>query len=206
MMFYMMQKGSSRDHTPIFHAVEPWLGCNRYECNVCGQIGLKPARCDLAVKVDEVEVLDDIEQVLTSTVVSRRFRNAVLGAGLTGMDFRKAVKWEPAEPTPELIEFTRRCCATEYEVIWAHGSASIARTCGLKIRKSCDHCGWVSWTVPEGGILIDEAEWDGKDFFQLIELPGPVFMTQRAVDVLSQAGLSNFGYRRAEDHYPRGRR
>lgn len=200
MNFFMMNETCSRPRAhPVFTVIKPHIGCARYVCDRCGIIGIKPARADLAIKVRCVDTVDDYEQVLSSHVASRRFQQLVQTAGLTGMEFYEPIQWAPEKPTQDLIDFTHRC-ADEYMVAWAYGrGGSIAHTSGVKLKRACDHCGWCEYTVPES-VIIDADQWDGSDFFKIIELPGPVFMSDRAVDVLSNGDLSNFGFKRAEDH------
>lgn len=202
-VFYMSRfRTRERAHFVVFDHIRPWLGCDRYECSVCGVIGLKPARRELAVVVKWDEAVDDVEQVLTSKIVSRRFRQAVAANGLSGIEFYAAREFRPARAQPKLIRFAD-WCAQEYEVGWVSGVARMDPSTGVHTERHCDACGWFNWTLPLAGVVIDPETWDGSDFFQVRELPGPWFMSQRAVDVLSAAGLSNFSYIRAEDHHPR---
>ena len=134
-------------------------------------------------------------------LVSAKFRRAVAAARLSGIEFREALEFRPKFGTPALRQFAEECAA-DYRAVWVTGLASIEVTCGVRIAKDCKVCGWVEWTLPRNGIIIEEQFWDGSDFFQLRELPGPMFMTERAAHVLSNAGLSNFACKPAHEHWP----
>lgn len=204
MKFFLLEHGPrGADKVPL-SVDRPHRGCVRVACDECGTTGVKPARVDVAIKVVDVGPLQDLEQVFTTLLVSQRVRMAIREGGLTGGDCRPVLYFKPASKQDGITEVVRQCQEDfRYEAFWAAGSGgSIADSSNVHLVKKCDACGWEEWSLPEEGVFIDEAQWDGSDFFQVKELPGPVFMTERAVGVLAGAGLSNFQAKPAEEHRP----
>ncbi len=71
---------------------------------------------------------------------------------------------------------------------------------GIKLIEHCPGCGYrcySAWTNPER--LIEQSQWDGSDFFIVWPLPGHIFVTDRAADLIRQKGLSGVVVRRSTD-------
>jgi len=136
----------------------------------------------------------------TVPLASRRFRDAVADVGLTGIEFYPVIGYQLRHDNKMFKDTLRRIRDdADYQVIHVTGrGGSIAKTSGIQLVKSCDACGWVEWSMPEDGIHVDESQWDGSDFIHVKEY-GDFFMSQRAVDALSRAGLNNFGYKPIEE-------
>jgi hypothetical protein len=198
MKFYLLRKNRTHGKVP-FSTTDEYMGCKLVNCSVCGtrgmigknQLGKVPV--ELLVK-DVVDKLDDIEQASTVLLASRKFRDTVADAGLTGIEFYPVVGYQSKGKNKLFQEMVRRCRdEADYQVIHITGSGgSIAQSSRVELTMSCDACGWVEWSLPRNGFHIDEAQWDGSDFFNVKEF-APFFMSEKAVEVLSNAGLSNFG-------------
>jgi len=65
---------------------------------------------------------------------------------------------------------------------------------GIKRLSFCPHCKSVqyrTWTNPDA--LMNEAQWDGSDFFMIWPMPKYIFITSRVVQAIEEAKLT--GYR-----------
>lgn len=207
MQFYMLRRPPRADDKIPLDVTDENLGCVLVNCPACGTQGIMPKQLSpwvpIEIRVQSLGYLDDIEQAFSTLLVSQKFRDAVVAAGLVGMEFKSPVGFTSKIKKPsyqKVVEEARD--VLRLEAIWVTGrGGSVAETSGVRLQKSCDDCGWHAWTLPERGYHIDEEQWDGSDFFY-VEESGALFMTQRAVDVLEAAGLSNFGASPAEDYRP----
>lgn len=139
--------------------------------------------------------VDDIVSPGGIKAVSHRFREAYRKGKLKGARFVDPVGIVTERDGPRYRETVRRIEAErKIKIMWVQGhGGSIAKTRRLKVLRQCDICGWIEWSVPRNfHVKLDPKQWDGSDFLHVIEY-GPVFMTERAVQVLSEAGLTNFG-------------
>jgi hypothetical protein len=158
-----------------------------------GQNKLGKVPVEILIK-DVVDELDDIEQASTVLMASKQFRDTVTSAGLTGIEFYPPLGYV-LRGKNKLFERMLRQCREEknFEIIHVSGKGgSVADASGLELLKSCEACGWIEWSLPKNGFHVNKTQWDGSDFFHVKEF-GPFFMTERAKDVLSSAGISNFG-------------
>jgi len=200
MNFYMLNRPATHGKVPLT-TTDRNVGAKIIDCPVCGTRGMigknKLGRVPVEIVIKDVaDELDDIEQASTVLLASRKFREAVARVRLTGMEFYPPVGYECTGSNKQ-FQRTLRLCREEkaFEVMHVTGSGgSVAEASGLELLKSCDACGWTEWSLPKDGFYVDESQWDGSDFFHVKEY-GPFFMTQRAVDSLWRAGLSNFGAR-----------
>jgi len=85
------------------------------------------------------------------------------------------------------------------------GSAGKAHpNAGISIRNYCEYCGATSYTpIKKGvGIIINEADWDGSDFFTITEYRKFVLVTEKVKKVIEEnnvkgvlfASLSEIGW------------
>ncbi len=192
-------------YEPVTHGKVP-LGTTRahrgnkvVDCPVCGTRGMigkcKLGKVPVEILIkDIVDELDDIGQASTVLLASRKFREAVAAGGLTGIEFYPPVGYQTRGKNKLFQNMVRKCRQEKaFEIIHVTGDGgSVAESSGLHLVKSCDACGWIEWSLPKDGFHVDESQWDGSDFVHVREF-GPFFMTEKAVEVLSHAGLSNFG-------------
>ncbi len=71
---------------------------------------------------------------------------------------------------------------------------------GISIEKICSVCKRVVFNYPiqrQGNLVVDPSTWSGEDIFHIHEYPGGVFCTERARELIFQAGFTNVGF--AED-------
>jgi hypothetical protein len=198
MLFYMLKRKPRRDSKIPLETTDAHPGCVIVNCAACGTRGIEPhstcGRIPVELLVRDAAYVDDIEQASTTLLFSRTFRDAVTAAGLTGIEFYDPVGYKLKRDTPKFQEVLRQIREEfQFQVGHVTGSGgSIARSSSVRLCESCDVCGWRAWTLPEKGFHIDPAQWDGADFFRVLEY-APFFMSERAVQVLQAAKLSNFG-------------
>jgi len=205
MNFYEMIPTPRRDAKILLGTTDLYPGYRIINCPVCGTRGLLPhslcGKIPVELLVREAGYLDDIEQASTTMLFSKKVRDAVTSAELTGIEFYDPVGYRLKRDTPKFEQTLRQARdELQLKVIDVTGKGgSVAKSSEIRSLKSCNVCGWKAWTLPAHGFHVDEAQWDGTDFFQVTEF-APFFMSERAVNVLASAGLSNFGASRAEDY------
>ena len=203
MKFYMVKRTPRRDNKIPLETTDAHPGIVLVNCPACGTRGIMPAvrtsRLPVEILVRDVAYLDDLEQASSTFLASRRMREAITSAGLTGIEFYDPVGYKVKRDTPKFQEVLRQARDVfQFQVVRFTGrGGSIAQKSGMLLRKSCDKCGWREWTLPEHGYHVDEFQWDGNDFFHVEE--GPGFMSERAVKALQAANLSNFGAMPADE-------
>ncbi|MCB9399415.1 MAG: hypothetical protein H6510_16500 [Acidobacteria bacterium] len=134
-------------------------------------------------------------------LASKRFQDLISANLLVGIKFLEIIEYEVGIKGKKGKRFLKAVMGMGYKGIYAVGSGgSIAKTSGVFLRKKCEICGFKEHSLALNGIHIDETQWDGSDFFQIEELPGPTFMSDRAKCILEGGGLSNFAPIRTEDY------
>ena len=207
MRFYIFRKKPSRDGKYPLGTTNENPGCKIINCPVCRTKGLLPkcrcGRLDVEILVKAIGYLEDIKQASTVLLVSKKVREVISQAGLTGAEFYPPVGYRTRGRKPAYQEMIRQCRDdVQYEVIHVTGDGgSVAETSGVRLEESCDVCGWRAYTLPENGFVIDESQWDGSDFFHVKEF-GPFFISERAADILYQGELSNFFAQLSTDYRP----
>jgi hypothetical protein len=89
---------------------------------------------------------------------------------------------------------------------------------GIRVFKTCDACNLVRYSSYRNGIIVDEQQWDGSDFFTVNGYPKFTLVTERVKDLIVANGLTNCmlvpssdlrwpkGLLRPEELHERGRR
>ncbi len=106
--------------------------------------------------------------------VASRVKDAVIGAGLTGVSFVR-------------VELRAGCGEAEMWEMVVHGR-SWRRGSTADSLRLCNICGREGFPSPEY-LLVDEQRWDGSDVLNLDHNPNIIIVTERAAKVLR--GFSN---------------
>jgi hypothetical protein len=61
---------------------------------------------------------------------------------------------------------------------------------GIKLKYECKACGLKKYTAYEHGIIVDEKNWDGSDFFRIIEWPLKL-VTEKVKRVIEDSKITN---------------
>lgn len=62
---------------------------------------------------------------------------------------------------------------------------------GIRVIYRCEACGMVRYSSYQNGILVDEAQWDGSDFFTVNGYPKHILVTERVKDLIIAHRLTN---------------
>jgi|YNPBryunderm2012_1023409.scaffolds.fasta_scaffold10186_2 hypothetical protein len=62
---------------------------------------------------------------------------------------------------------------------------------GIRVIYRCEACGLVEYSSYRNGILVDEDQWDGSDFFTVNGYPKHILVTERVKDLIIAHRLTN---------------
>lgn len=62
---------------------------------------------------------------------------------------------------------------------------------GIRIIYRCEACGYAVYSSYQNGILVDEEQWDGSDFFTVNGYPKHILVTERVKDLIIAHRLTN---------------
>lgn len=140
---------------------------------------------DLHIDIMSKKVVDFSTTFLSDIVISDNALKILEAAGLTGFRVKpthihKYPKGLDPSTVPKFWEF----------VAIGEGGLSHPES-GIVLRHKCDACGLVRYSAYEHGIVVNEATYDGSDFFTVTEYPRHVLVTERAKKVIEGNGLTN---------------
>jgi hypothetical protein len=108
-------------------------------------------------------------------------------AGFTGFEVRpvtvervKRLGKEGLEDIPRLWEL----------VVTGRGGDARPES-GIRVIYRCEACGLVEYSSYRNGILVDEDQWDGSDFFTVNGYPKHILVTERVKDLVIAHRLTN---------------
>jgi len=143
---------------------------------------------DLFLEVLSWNVADFSRTMLSDVVITDHALEVLRGAGLTGF----AVK-----PT-RVSSFAAGVKRSEIPPLWEFvptGTAGAAHPdSGIVELHRCEGCGLMSYSSFKNGIVVNEATYDGSDFFTVIEYPKYILVSPRAKQAIERNRLSNVGF------------
>jgi hypothetical protein len=130
---------------------------------------------------------NDVQDFVWTWLSECLFQDRVLGLFrvelLTGFEVESVKarfkRWRPEEPP------------TLWELVVTGWAGVAPPESGIKLVTHCDACRhrtYSDFTNPEA--LIDESQWDGSDFFMVWPLPGFVFVSERAAQLIRRYELT----------------
>jgi len=62
---------------------------------------------------------------------------------------------------------------------------------GIYLKETCEACGLKVYSAYENGIIVDENNWDGSDFFTVTGYPKHILVTERVKDAIGKNKITN---------------
>lgn len=170
-MFYVIKRSCDILTNNIHYAPgTTWISIkcpiNRGHQRVGGRNG--PLRVELEENV--TDFMWTIEETFITDRVARLFKEA----GFTGYELK-----------PVEVVNRRDITVWGFNVIGRGGKAQ-----GLQLKYRCEACGVERYSGYENGIIFDEKEWDGSDFF-MIDGWGVILITEKVKDFIENNSLTN---------------
>ena len=146
---------------------------------------------DLSVWLANGSVQDFVWTWYSECLIQDHVLKFLHAESLTGFEVKpvkaKFKRWRPEEPP------------TLWELVVTGWAGVAPPASGIKLVTHCNACGhssYSSFTNPEA--LVDESQWDGSDFFMVWPLPGFIFISERAGQLIRDRGLTGCVLKRME--------
>jgi hypothetical protein len=150
---------------------------------------------DLRIILPSWNVADFVWTWQNECLVTGRVLRLLEAKGLTG--------FEPHAVGVDSVRGKRPTDSAESPMLWelkVIGSGGDARPeSGIRLIKQCPGCGLVRYSSFTNGILVDETQWDGSDFFTVNGYPRYLLVTEAVRDAIVEHHLKNCALVRAED-------
>mgnify|MGYP001771065614 FL=1 len=80
---------------------------------------------------------------------------------------------------------------TLWELVVAGKGGHAHPDSGIRVIYTCEACGMIRYSSYRNGIIVDEREWDGSDFFTVNGYPKHILVTERVKDLIVANELTN---------------
>lgn len=105
------------------------------------------------------------------------------------VNYFKEVKFTGYELRPvEVVNRQGKIIVWEF-IVTGYGGIVDPRS-GVYLKYECEACGLKQYSAYEHGVIIDEKQWDGSDFFRVTGAGG-IFITERVKDFIQEKQLTN---------------
>ena len=135
------------------------------------------------------EIGDFVWTLYSEAVVPDRTLSLFRNAGFTGFEARP-VKVE------KIVGFSRK--QTEQltipllrELVITGQGGDAAAESKIRLIDHCEGCGYKEYSSFHNGLVVDEAKWDGSDFFTVNGYTKFILVTERVKDLIMSHQLTN---------------
>lgn len=142
---------------------------------------------DLTIVLPSPEVGDFVWTWLSDCLITDRVLWLFRQAGLTGFEVRPVV----VEKVKRLDKRRLEEIPTLWELVVTGKGGDARPESGIRVIHRCEACGLVKYSSYQNGILVDEAQWDGSDFFTVNGYPKHILVTERVKDLIVTHRLTN---------------
>lgn len=139
-------------------------------------------------------VSDFIWTYMSECVITDRVLSLFKEQNLTGFSPRKATIVSARSSKSDVHSFPK---VWELEISGKAGDAH--PDSGIRILYVCPQCGYTAYSSFRKGITVDEAKWDGTDFFTVNGYSKHILVTERVKNLVVQNGLTNCARFRSQD-------
>lgn len=141
----------------------------------------------LVVVLPSPRVGDFVWTWYSECLITERVLKLFREAGLTGFDVQpvriervKRVRKDKSLSVPQLHELV---------AVGQGGEAHLDS--GIRVFQTCDACGLKAYSSYTNGIVVNEKQWDGSDFFTVRGYPKFILVTERVKDLVVSQQLTN---------------
>ena len=144
-----------------------------------------PRTMGLEIVLSSPKIGDFVWTCYSECIVTERVIKLFREAGLRGFETR--------DVRVERVKRNRSACPAtlprlyEFRVLGRAGHAH-ARS-GIRKVYECTSCGLIRYSSYRHGIIVDENQWDGSDFFTVTEYPTHILVTPRVMDLIVRENL-----------------
>jgi hypothetical protein len=146
----------------------------------------------LLIKFESPEIGDIMWTWFSECIVTDRIANLFCDAGFTGYRLEpvivKNIKGASIDDLPKL-----------WEMVITGKGGDIRDINSIEVKTNCEYCGHTHYTDLGNGLLIDENQWDGSDFFTVWPLPKYIIVTNRVKDFIINNQINNVKITKVRD-------
>ena len=175
------------------YGVAPWGKETHYNHIVCPIDPTHPrvsGRCaNLSIVLPSLEIGDFVWTWSSEAVVPERTLSLFRNAGFTGFEARP-VKVE------KIVGLSRKqseqlAIPLLWELVITGQGGNAAVESKIHIIDRCEGCGYTQYSSFHNGIVVDEANWDGSDFFTINGYPKYILVTEQVKELIISHQLTN---------------
>lgn len=168
-----------------------WADCVDLEGIVCpvnpGHQRAGKRLTDLTVILPSPQVGDFVWTWPNECLITERVLGLFRQARLTGFEVKPVV----VEKVKRLGKKRLEDIPTLWELVVTGKGGDARPESGIRVIYRCEACGMVRYSSYRNGILVDEGQWDGSDFFTVNGYPKIILVTERVKDLIIAHRLTN---------------
>lgn len=142
---------------------------------------------NMRINIIEKRNTDFLWTFLSECLVTDKTAKIFKEAGFTGFELK----------TVQVINKNAYPLLWEFYVTGKGGDVSLSN--GISVKNKCDHCKHIHYSSFGNGLIIDDAQWDGSDFFTVWPLPRFILITERVKTFIVENKLSNVKIKPVEE-------
>lgn len=142
---------------------------------------------DLTIILPSPKVGDFVWTWYSDCLITDRVLDLFRQVGLTGFNVRPVV----VEKVKRLGKGRLEDIPKLWELVIMGKGGDARPESGIRVIYRCEACGMVEYSSYQNGILVDEAQWDGSDFFTVNGYPKHILVTERVKDLIIAHRLTN---------------
>lgn len=143
------------------------------------QRGERDFNVNLWVDIKKSKMGDFVPTVYSDWLITDRVAEIFKTYNLTGY------KLNPVKVCNKELDFNL------WELVITGSAAKSHPDSGINLKSRCQYCGLTRYTpIKKGvGIIVNEATWDGSDFFTIIEYSKHVLVTEKVKEIIEKNDL-----------------
>ncbi len=179
-MFYVLRRDDR--YPDVWYsdndAFEPFISikCPKYSGH---QRGERDINVNLWIDIKKPKMEDFASTVYSDWLITDRAAEIFKAHNLTGY------KLHPVKVCNKKFDFNL------WELIITGNAGKAHPDSGIYIKDHCEYCGSTIYSpIKKGiGIIVDEAHWDGSDFFTIIEYYKYILITEKVKKIIEENNL-----------------
>lgn len=142
---------------------------------------------DLDVVLPSPRIGDFSWTWISECIITEPVLSSFRAAEFTGFDVRPVT----VSRTKRVPKGTQVQIPTLWELVVTGRGGDAAPESGIRLFYQCDACGMKEYSSFRNGIIVDDAQWDGSDFFTVNGYPRFILVTERVADIIAANELTN---------------
>ena len=120
-------------------------------------------------------------------LITDRVLNLFKQAGFTGYEIRPVT----IEKIKSVRKGTKVMIPTLWELVVVGKGGDAHHDSGIRLIYTCEACQMIRYSSYQNGIIVDEDQWDGTDFFTVNGYPKLCLVSERVKDLIITHNLTN---------------